>query len=467
MNKEFSEYLFKELEQFLTNKGTSFPPALLQIANVASLPGIVSASIGLPDIHSGYGFAIGNIAAFDVENDESIVSPGGVGFDINCGVRMLRSNLNMSDFAVNPDLKEQLCDELFKSIPVGVGCRSEINLSGTEVNQMIEQGMSWAVEKGLAWPEDLDVTEQKGSIPGAVAVKVSAKARGRAGQLGTLGSGNHYVEVQAVEEIYDEEAARAMGITSIGQICVMIHCGSRGFGHQIASDFVNLMQDSPNIRDLNDPQLACMPIKSPEGQAYLSSMAAAANFAFVNRSAIAKEVRSSFEKVFLKSAREMDMHQVYDVAHNIATVEDHVVNGESKRVLVHRKGSTRAFPPGHPDLPDKYKICGQPVLVGGSMGTCSYVLTGTQGAMEQTFGSTCHGAGRAASRSSAKKSIPAAQVLAALADKNISIRVASPQSIAEEAPESYKDVNTVIDICHSMGISKKAFKLVPVAVIKG
>lgn len=465
MNKEFASNLFDELRQFLENKGRTFPPSLLQIANVASLPGIVEASVGLPDIHSGYGFAIGNMAAFDVENPESIVSPGGVGFDINCGVRMLRTNLNISD--LTEELKETLCDALFNSIPVGVGTKGLIQLNGTEINTMIEQGMPWAIERGYSWPEDLEVTEQKGTIPGAVAVKVSAKARGRAGQLGTLGSGNHYVEVQAVEEIYDTKSANSMGISSVGQLCIMIHCGSRGFGHQIASDFVNSMQDSPLLAELNDPQLACMPISSPQGQDYLSSMAAAANFAFVNRSVIAGQVRSAFETVFERSAREMDMFQVYDVAHNIATIEEHEVRGEKRRLLVHRKGSTRAFPPGHPDLPECYKECGQPVLVGGSMGTCSYVLTGTHEAMKQSFGSTCHGAGRNLSRSSSRKNLPSKDVFDDLKAKGISIRVASPDSIAEEAPGAYKDVNQVVDICHSMNLSRKAFKLKPIAVIKG
>jgi len=467
MNSEFAENLFEELRQFYENQGKTFPPALLQVANVASLPGIVGASIGLPDIHSGYGFAIGNTAAFDVDDVEAIVSPGGVGFDINCGVRMLRSNLNLSQ--LTREMKEALCDALFNTIPVGVGTKSSvISLKGAEINEMIEIGMPWAVERGFAWPEDLLVTEQRGSIPGARANIISAKARGRAGQLGTLGSGNHYVEVQAVEEIYDFEAARAMGITEIGQICVMIHCGSRGFGHQIASDFVISMQDSPLFAELNDPQLACMPISSPQGQAYLSSMAAAANFAFVNRSVIAGQVRAAFESVFVgRSARDLDMHQVYDVAHNIATIEEHVVGDETRRLLVHRKGSTRAFPPGHADLPDFYKTCGQPVLVGGSMGTCSYVLTGTHEAMKLSFGSTCHGAGRAVSRSSSRKVLSSQEVLDDLSSKGISIRVASPESIAEEAPGAYKDVNKVVEVCHSMKLSRKAFKLLPIAVIKG
>lgn len=459
--------LLEELKQFHESSGKTFPPALLQVANVASLPGIVGASVGLPDIHSGYGFAIGNTAAFDVSDPEAIVSPGGVGFDINCGVRMLRSNLREED--LTPELKEALCDALFEAIPVGVGCKGKnpINRS-QDIDEMIVRGMPWAVERGLAWPEDVPVTERGGCMPGAVAEKASRKARGRAAQLGTLGSGNHYVEVQSVEEIFDAEAAGAMGITGRGQLCIMIHCGSRGFGHQVASDFVNVMTEAGQTATLNDAQLACMPISSPEGQNYLAAMAAAANFAFVNRSAIAMLVRGAFEKVFGKSARELDMHQVYDVAHNIASLEEHEVEpGVKKQVLVHRKGSTRAFPPGHPDLPPAYQQCGQPVLIGGSMGTFSYVMTGQPAAMQSSFGSTCHGAGRAKSRSCCRRTLPGEQVLQSLADKGISIRVASPELISEEAPESYKDVVEVVEVCHVMGLSKKAVKLRPIAVIKG
>lgn len=462
MCDSFARNLFDELRQFLDSAGTSFPPALLQVANVASLPGIVDASVGLPDIHSGYGFAIGNMAAFDLDNPEAIVSPGGVGFDINCGVRMLRTNLTTQDLEA---VKEQLCDELFSLIPVGVGTKSHLAIPGTAMNALMERGMPWAVENGLAWPEDVGVTERGGFLPGANARKISNKARGRSNQLGTLGSGNHYVEVQAVEEIFDADAAKAMGITKRGQVCIMIHCGSRGFGHQIASDYVNQMLEMS--QSLNDPQLACVPAGSPLGKEYLSCMAAAANFAFVNRSAIATQVRTAFERVLGRSARELNMHQVYDVAHNIATVEEHVVHGKVRSLLVHRKGSTRAFPPGHPELPDIYQKCGQPVLIGGSMGTWSFVMTGTQRAMEVSFGSTCHGAGRALSRSSSRKALAPEEVLERLKAQGIAIRVASPDHISEEAPESYKDVCDVVDVCDAVGISKKAFKLRPIAVIKG
>lgn len=527
MSEHFASLLFEELRQFLQSSGKTFPPALWQVANVASLPGIVGASVGLPDIHSGYGFAIGkcvvvinvfciecivmndvlnvscmythtltlsntqhshsnhhtqptnnstpphthtgNTAAFDVSKDEAIVSPGGVGFDINCGVRMLRTNL--LEEQLTHEQKELLCDALFAAIPVGVGCRGSLDLGPrreAELDAICRDGMAWALAHGLAWPEDLPVTERSGCMPGADPRKASRKARGRAGQLGTLGSGNHYVEVQAVEEIYDAEAAQCMGITRPGQLCVMIHCGSRGFGHQVASDFVNLMTERGAPAALNDPQLVCMPAASVEGRDYLAAMAAAANFAFVNRSAIATQVRSAFERVFSTPARELDMHQVYDVAHNIASLEEHVLpDGRIANLLVHRKGSTRAFPPGHPDLPEIYRDCGQPVLIGGSMGTCSYVMTGQPGAMRHSFGSTCHGAGRAMSRGACKRILPADAVLRGMADKGISIRVASPELISEEAPESYKDVVEVVEVCHVMGLSKKAIKLRPIAVIKG
>jgi tRNA-splicing ligase RtcB len=381
---------------------------------------------------------------------------------------MLRTNLLESQLTA--EMKESLCDALFATIPVGVGCRGTMDLGNKPalVDAMCETGMNWALEQNLAWPEDLAVTERQGCMPGAVAKKTSKKAKGRANQLGTLGSGNHYVEVQAVEEIYDQAAAECMGIKQVGQLCVMIHCGSRGFGHQVASDFVNIMTEKGNPQQLNDPQLVCMPIGSLEGQNYLAAMASAANFAFVNRSAIAMLVRAAFEGVFGKSARDLDMHQVYDVAHNIASLEEHeLADGRMGTVLVHRKGSTRAFPPGHPELPAAYQQCGQPVLIGGSMGTCSYVMTGQPGAMKSSFGSTCHGAGRAMSRNCCKRTLPAEAVLKSLADKNISIRVASPDLISEEAPESYKDVIEVVEVCHVMGLSKKAFKLRPIAVIKG
>lgn len=385
--------LEEELKYYHMRGHTSYLPALMQIGNVAALPGIVGASIGLPDIHTGYGFAIGHVAAFDMDDPESIVSPGGVGFDINCGVRMLRTSLTIDD--VRP-LQEKLTDAIFDRVPVGVGGRNKEKLSSEDLRDIMLRGMEWAVEKGHAWPQDAEFCEERGTVPVINPSDIGnarAEARGLP-QLGTLGSGNHYAEVQAVTDIYDVKAATAMGIHKVGQICIMIHCGSRGLGHQIADDCIKKMSMAMQ-RDtiqVNDSMLSCTRINSEEGQSYLSQMAAASNFAYVNRSLIANRIRAAFEDVFKRTPQELDMATVYDVAHNIAKVEEHIVNGVEKRLLVHRKGSTRAFPPGHPDLPDAYKEIGQPVLVGGSMGTCSYVLTGTHQGMRETFGSTCHGA---------------------------------------------------------------------------
>lgn len=328
-----------------------------------------------------------------MDDPEAVVSPGGVGFDINCGVRMLRTNLTLEQ--VRP-VQQQLTDAIFERVPVGVGGRNRDQLERADLRDLMLRGMEWAVEKGLAWPEDAEYCEERGCVPVSNEFEIinqRAEARGLP-QLGTLGSGNHYAEVQVVTDIYDEQAAKAMGINQVGQICVMIHCGSRGLGHQIADDSIKNMEKAM-ARDgikLNDPMLACTRIKSKEGSTYLAQMAAASNFAYVNRSLIANRIREAFSHTFERTARELDIHTVYDVAHNIAKMEKHLVDGKEKTLLVHRKGSTRAFPPNHPDLPLAYKAIGQPVLVGGSMGTCSYVLTGTEQGMRETFGSTCHGA---------------------------------------------------------------------------
>lgn len=390
------------------------------------------------------------MAAFDLDDETAVVSPGGVGFDINCGVRLLRSRLTLDELR---ERKDALADAIFARIPVGVGGHNTTELEVSELRDLMRRGMAWAVERNLAWPEDVERCERQGHLeipPGNFKLlNQRAEARG-APQLGTLGSGNHYIEVQAVSEIYDETAAQAMGITNIGQICVMIHCGSRGFGHQIAADAINAMKPAMH-RDsikLNDSMLACTRICSPEGQQYLAQMAAAANFAFVNRSVIAHRVREAFGVVFNRNPRtDLDMHLVYDVAHNIAQPETHTIDGQERRLLVLRKGSTRAFPPGHPDLPRAYQDIGQPVLVGGSMGTCSYVLTGTEEAMQATFGSTCHGAGRIHGRNEMKRQLKSEEVLEALRAQDITVRVANPRNIVEEAPESYKDVTEVVDIC--------------------
>jgi tRNA-splicing ligase RtcB len=446
-----------------------FLPAVTQIANVATLPGIVRGSIALPDVHSGYGFAIGNVAAFDMEDPAAVVSPGGVGFDINCGVRLIRTNLDLSDIA---DVKESLAQALFDHIPVGVGAQGVLPASEQDVEDALELGLDWSLRQGYAWAEDKEHCEEFGRMLGADPSRVSARAkkRGRT-QLGTLGAGNHYCEVQVVEEIYDRAAAECMGLDRVGQVVVMVHSGSRGLGHQVATDAL-LAMDAPGAAARGayvpeDRQLASAAIGSALGQDYLAAMAAAANFAWVNRAAMTYLVRQAFAKALDTAPDDLDMQVVYDVSHNIAKQEQHEVDGRPRSLLVHRKGATRAFPPGHPLVPADYQHTGQPVLVGGTMGTCSYVLLGTEQGMRETFGSTCHGAGRAMSRNKARRHIPYQEVLDNLESKGISIRVASPKLVMEESPESYKDVSDVVDTCHAAGISKKAIKLRPVAVIKG
>ncbi|TKR93373.1 hypothetical protein L596_007844 [Steinernema carpocapsae] len=460
--------MFNELELSCSSHGIGgFLPAVKQIANVASMPAVVGHSIGLPDIHSGYGFAIGNIAAFDVSNPEAVVSPGGVGFDINCGVRLIRTNLSEKDVA---PYKEELAQSLFDHIPVGVGSKGIIPINAKNFEECLEMGMDWTLREGYSWPEDKEHCEEYGRMVQADASKVSTRAKKRGlPQLGTLGAGNHYGEVQVVDEIYDEYAAAKMGIDHVGQVCVMLHCGSRGLGHQVATDSLVAMEKAmarDNIR-VNDRQLACARISSPEGQDYLKGMAAAANFAWVNRSCMTFCVRQSFAKIFSSTPDDLDMHVIYDVSHNVAKMEEHWVEGRPKQLCVHRKGATRAFPAHHPLIPVDYQLTGQPVLIGGTMGTCSYVLTGTEKGMAETFGTTCHGAGRAMSRAASRRTIGFEQVLDNLKEKGISIRVASPKLVMEEAPESYKNVTDVVDTCHEAGISRKAIKLRPIAVIKG
>ncbi|KAJ1449226.1 tRNA-splicing ligase [Pelagophyceae sp. CCMP2097] len=461
--------VFDELRHQCDSKGYGgFLPAIKQIANVAALPGIVGASIGLPDIHSGYGFAIGHVAAFDVNDREAVVSPGGVGFDINCGVRVLRTNLFEKDIE---GLKEQLAQALFDHIPVGVGSKGVIPTTPPNLDAALEMGMDWSLREGYAWAEDKEHCEENGRMLQADHRKVSQRAKKRGlPQMGTLGAGNHYCEIQVVDEVFDKAAAKRMGLDQVGSVCVMIHSGSRGLGHQVATDaLLNMERAMERDKGLitNDRQLACARIHSQEGQDYLSAMAGAANYAWVNRSSMTFLVRQAFAKQFSCTPDDLDMHVVYDVSHNIAKVEEHVVDGRRKTLLVHRKGATRAFPPHHPLIPVDYQFTGQPVLVGGTMGTCSYVLTGTEKGMAKTFGSTCHGAGRASSRNKTRRTLAYDDVLASLAAKGISIRVASPKLVMEEAPEAYKDVNSVVDTCHNAGISNKVVKLRPVAVIKG
>lgn len=438
--------------------------ALEQVANVATLSGIVGYSMAMPDIHWGYGFPIGGVCATDAK--EGMISPGGVGYDINCGVRLLRSSLTSSE--VTPELP-RIADSLFANVPSGVGSKGKIRVNEKEMNQILRKGSSWAVSKGFGEKRDVEFTEEEGCMAGADPDKVSQKAKERgAPQLGTLGSGNHFLEVQKVVELFDEQAAGAFGLF-LDQVLVMIHCGSRGLGYQVCDDYLVVMKravEKYNI-SLPDQQLACAPISSPEGQDYLAAMAAAANFAWTNRQCIAHFVRQSFEKVFNKSWESLGMRQVYDVAHNIAKFEVHEINGIKKKLCVHRKGATRAFGPGNPHIPDAYREVGQPVLVPGDMGRNSYVLCGTRKAEEVSFGSACHGAGRLLSRKAAKKSITDWELVRALEKQGILIRAASKSVIAEEAPHAYKNVNLVVNVCHGAGISKKVAKLCPMAVVKG
>ena len=436
-----------------------------QVANVAFLPGIVGRSLAMPDIHWGYGFPIGGVAATRIK--DGVVSPGGVGFDINCGVRLLRTNLTEEE--VRPKI-EQLIAELFTNIPSGLGSKGKIRVNKKELDEVLTKGSRWVIEKGYGEAEDIVVTEEEGCMKGANPDKVSSKAKKRGiPQLGTLGSGNHFLEVEVVDEIYDSDAATAMGISDIGQVLVLIHTGSRGFGHQVCSDYVALLGEAVKKYGINlpDRQLACAPVKSPEGRDYLAAMACAANYAWTNRQCIAHWARESFVKVFGKSLRELGMEQIYDVAHNIAKIEEYPIGGKKETLCVHRKGATRAFPAGHPDIPNIYKNIGQPVLIPGDMGRYSYIALGTETAMKESFGSTCHGAGRVQSRAAAKRSLRGADVARTLAARGITVKAGSIDSLAEEASEAYKDVTEVVDITHKAGISRKVARAIPIGVIKG
>ena len=439
--------------------------ALEQVANVACLPGIVKASIAMPDIHWGYGFPIGGVAATRVK--DGVVSPGGVGFDINCGVRLLRTDLMEAD--VRPRLDE-LVTNLFNNVPSGVGSSGKVRLSAKEIEQVMRKGGRWAVEQGWGDADDLEVTEESGTLAGSQPDLISKRARERgAPQLGTLGSGNHFLEVQAVETIYDADAASAMGIEQIGQVTILIHCGSRGLGHQVCDDYLKVM-DAARSRygiELPDRQLACAPVESKEGRDYLASLACAANFAWANRQCIAHWTRQAFEQVFGQSWRRMGMRQVYDVAHNIAKIERHTVDGKSMRVCVHRKGATRSFPPGHAEIPARYREVGQPVLIPGDMGRYSFLAVGVATAMEETFGSTCHGAGRLKSRSAARRELKGRDIAAELREQGIVVRAASRKGLLEEASMAYKDVAHVIDVAEAAGLVKKVAKMRPLGVVKG
>lgn len=438
--------------------------ALDQVANVACLPGIQKFSIGLPDIHFGYGFSIGGVAAFSTRT--GVISPGGVGFDINCGVRFLKTNLTESE--VKPKIKE-LVDVLFKNVPSGLGSKGKIRLKPGEIDDVLNLGAQWAVENDYGWEKDLEHLEEGGQMEAANADKVSDKAKKRGiPQLGSLGSGNHFLEVQRIDEIFDDETARTFGLDKC-EVTVMIHTGSRGCGHQICSDYLRVMDKSAKRYkiDLPDRQLACAPVDSPEAQDYFQAMAAGANFAWTNRQMIVHWVRESFEQVFKQTAEDMDMNIVYDVAHNIAKREVHNINGRDTEVFVHRKGATRAFGPGRKEIPKEYRAAGQPVLIPGTMGTSSYILRGTDTAMEETFGSTAHGAGRKMSRAGAKRTYSGEEVKKSLETRGIAIKATSMPIVAEEAPGAYKDVDEVVKTTHDASISLLVARMVPLGVAKG
>ena len=439
--------------------------AMEQVANVAFLPGIVNVSLAMPDIHWGYGFPIGGVAATDIE-EGGVISPGGVGFDINCGVRMLRTNLEYEQ--VKGKIKD-LVYGLFNDVPSGVGSKGDIRVSAREEKEILVKGAKWAVEKGYGTPDDLECTEEYGAIPGADPEAVSERAyeRGKA-QSGTLGSGNHFLEVQVIDQLYDRDLCDTFGL-DLGQITIMIHSGSRGLGYQVCDDYTKSMIHCLQKYNINVPdrQLACAPLNSPEGKAYLGAMKCAANYAWANRQCLMYLTRKVFEKVFGMSWEKMGMYLIYDVAHNIAKIEKYNIEGKEKNLCVHRKGATRAFGPGHPALPQRYKNTGQPVIIPGDMGRNSYLLVGTQKAMEETFGSTSHGAGRVKSRTAAMRSINLGALLKELESKGIMVKASGRGTIVEEAPQAYKDVNEVVDVVHNAGISKRVCRMRPLGVIKG
>ena len=448
------EVLEKELESQSVN----------QVANVASLPGIVKASMAMPDVHTGYGFSIGGVAAFDMK--DGIVSPGGVGYDINCGVRLLRSNLKREE--VLPKLND-IVNALYTEVPSGVGSKGKIRLGQNDTKKLLVKGARWAVEQGFGEPGDLEKIESGGCIEGADPALISDKAyqRGKS-QQGTLGSGNHFLEIQYVDEIYDERAANTLGLFP-GYVTLMIHTGSRGFGHQVCADFLKVMGKASSKYQiaLPDRELACAPINSREARDYLAAMRAAANYAWANRQCIMHWAREAFHRVFTVSPKQLGMTLIYDVAHNIAKIEEHTVNGKKVKVVVHRKGATRAFPPDHPELPPVYKPLGQPVLIPGDMGRASFVLLGTEKAMIETFGSTCHGAGRVMSRHQAIKRAKGRSIRNELETRGIIVRSAGRETLAEEMSDAYKDISNVVEVVHKAGISRKVARLRPLGVIKG
>jgi tRNA-splicing ligase RtcB len=438
-----------------------------QVTNVATLPGITRYALCMPDGHFGYGFPIGGVAAMDTES--GVISPGGIGFDINCGMRLVVTNLTYAD--VNPHLK-QLVDRLYQKVPAGVGSTGSLRISKEEFRQVVEQGGRWCVERGYGWEEDLTLTEENGCMAGADASKISQKAIDRGfNQIGTLGSGNHYLEIQVArrENIMDEELARYFGITIPDQVVVMFHCGSRGFGHQVATDylqvFLKVMEAKYGIRIL-DRELASAPFNSAEGRDYFSAMKAGINMSFANRQVIVHRIREVFSEVFGRSAEDLGMHMVYDVAHNTAKVERHKVEGQIKKLLIHRKGATRAFGPGEEGLPARYRMVGQPVIIGGSMETGSYLLVGTAAGRDSFF-STAHGSGRTMSRTKARKLWRGKQLQHEMEGRGIYVRSASWSGLAEEAGGAYKDIDAVVGVTEKAGISKGVARFIPIGNVKG
>lgn len=437
-----------------------------QAGNVATLPGVVKHVVVLPDGHEGYGFPVGGVAATDL--DEGVVSPGGVGYDINCGVRLIKTGLSTSD--LGPHLKD-LVNELFRSIPTGVGSEGAFRLTTSELDELLIEGTNWAVEHGYGWQQDKETCEEGGMMSGADPTRVSEVAKKRGAiQLGSLGSGNHFLEVQKVDKIYDPLAASSMGLDHEGQITILVHCGSRGFGHQVCSDYLRVSEIASKKYGFNlaDRELACVPNASPEGNDYRSAMFSSLNFAWCNRQMITHWTRKAFERIFRASDQALEMELVYDVSHNIAKIERHSVNGEGTRdLVVHRKGATRAFPARMPELPARYYKIGQPVIIPGSMGTASWVLKGSRKSLNLSFGSTAHGAGRMMSRSAAKRMHSVDEVKKTLAMRGVYIKSSTKDGIVEEAPDAYKDVDAVVDVSDSLGIATKVARLVPLGVIKG
>lgn len=437
-----------------------------QVANVATLPGIQVASLAMPDIHWGYGFCIGGVAATDPA-EGGVISPGGVGYDINCGVRLLRTNLDWTE--VQPRIRP-LIDQLFRDVPTGVGRSGRYQFAKPELTKLMEQGMKYVVDQGLGVERDLLFAEAGGRLDHAEPDRVSDRAFARGfDQCGTLGSGNHFLEVQVVDRVLHDEAAEVMGLRE-GRVTVLIHSGSRGLGYQVCDDHLALFKGAPKKYGftLPDPQLACAPVQSPEGQAYIGAMRAAANYAWCNRQLLAHQAREVFARIFGRPWETLGMDLVYDVAHNIAKFEDHLVGDNiTKHVCVHRKGATRAFPPGHPEVPEPYQAIGQPVMIPGSMGTASWVLVGQPGSMEQTFGTTCHGAGRMMSRTAAIRLAAGRRIDKELDAIGVIARARGHKGLAEEQPEAYKDVDQVVEVVDRAGISKKVARLRPVGVIKG